>query len=518
LPGLAVSSSSAPATALEGPTVIGGFNGILGEEALNRHVFESCLAGRLRTVLSGGTVSLFCYGYTGSGKTHTAIGYGEPGVYRLAAEHLLGGVSTGVFIHATALEVYNDEVYDLLGEEAVRCTLRVDSDGQLQVTGPPTQHKLPPEESGILEGVGMEAAHATIATKPSSLRSVSIQEAADLDRLTQGCVQRRAVGSSTEHKQSSRSHALLRLELVSEAVLAARAAVHEAAALLPARKNALDNCKTGLFTQLFVGQRQVLRPEGEVPSEEEEVLGIALGSPGGGLKVLRPGDLVVEAVSQDGELSVAGTAMTLQGWQQHLHLPGLQLCRAVERKPREDWQTTFVELQRKQVQMQCLVDEAEAKLQVAEAKLAEVLASGPPQVGGCLYVVDLAGADYDHRAGGAQKESAAINKSLLALKECFRSLAGVGAQKPNFRQCKLTRLLEDALCPAASSQRRNRESLSVMLVNVSPEVRLEKMTVNTLRYGQLYAASGPSLRKQRPEKGQDDVGASVLEGNAVREQ
>ena len=45
---------------------------------------------RIDKVLLGGTTSLFCYGYTSSGKTHTVLGYeGEKGLYHLAAEHLL---------------------------------------------------------------------------------------------------------------------------------------------------------------------------------------------------------------------------------------------------------------------------------------------------------------------------------------------------------------------------------------------------------------------------------------------
>jgi len=52
---------------------------------------------------------------------------------------------------------------------------------------------------------------------------------------------------------------------------------------------------------------------------------------------------------------------------------------------------------------------------------------------GGQVLVDLAGADYDHRAGAAQKESAAINKSLLALKECFRSLAKVSGRSEQIR-------------------------------------------------------------------------------------
>merc|ERR1711924_226187 len=64
------------------------------------------------------------------------------------------------------------------------------------------------------------------------------------------------------------------------------------------------------------------------------------------------------------------------------------------------------------------------------------------------------------------------------------------SRPPKFRDSKLTRLLEDSLAPKAESERRNRESVSVMVVNVSPAGGLEKMTVNTLRYGQMYASGG----------------------------
>ena len=79
--------------------------------------------------------------------------------------------------------------------------------------------------------------------------------------------------------------------------------------------------------------------------------------------------------------------------------------------------------------------------------MAQAQARGGASVGGVLLLADLAGSDYDHRAGAAQKESAAINKSLLALKECLRSLAaapptkgggakgggGGGGARPKFR-------------------------------------------------------------------------------------
>lgn len=71
---------------------IGGFDGVFGQGANNRRVFDVAFEKRLPAVLRGATCSLFCYGYTGGGKTYTAIGGyegQEKGLFFLAAERLL---------------------------------------------------------------------------------------------------------------------------------------------------------------------------------------------------------------------------------------------------------------------------------------------------------------------------------------------------------------------------------------------------------------------------------------------
>ena len=82
-------------------------------------------------------------------------------------------------------------------------------------------------------------------------------------------------------------------------------------------------------------------------------------------------------------------------------------------------------------------------------------------LGGSLLLVDLVGADYDHCGGDAQKESTAINQSLLALKECFQLMAATAStsmqqQKsqscPWFQRSKLTCILEDSLLPWETSR------------------------------------------------------------------
>lgn len=509
VPGLALDSNDTwqtPVVVLENESMtIGGFAGVLGQEAANIDVFDSCFSDQILTVLRGGTASLFCYGYTGSGKTHTVIGYGEErGMYYLAAERLLqklgriqpagavgvdGAVDEELFLRATACEIYNDNIYDLLGTEKLECTLRTDSAGQLVVMGPPQTSKLEGAETGIPEELladdkSVREMHATILTQSEGLRSLSVHSLDDLLEISRSCVTKRATGSSTEHAQSSRSHAILRMEVVNSSLLRARAALDDAKALVPARRNAVDNGAKANLTLLHDGMKRVLRQEASLCADLLE-------------NVYEEDDLVVLDASAYGAV-VQGFECegmkTMEEWSQHFGLPGLKVAYVAVR--RDFGEPGAFERKRNALRAQSelcrkLLAEADAVVRLAEAKVEAVMSSGPSQLGGSLLVVDLAGADYDHRVGSQQKESAAINKSLLALKECFRSLAGVSPQKPKFRDSKLTRILEDSLAPSEMSSRRQRESTCVMLVNVSPAAALEKMTMNSLRYGQMYAVATP---------------------------
>merc|ERR1712048_508076 len=74
----------------------------------------------------------------------------------------------------------------------------------------------------------------------------------------------------------------------------------------------------------------------------------------------------------------------------------------------------------------------------------------------------------------------------------FQALAQGG--KVPFRDSKLTRMLEVVLCPGSSSNSGGPPSSpnlnsSVMLVNVSPAASIEKRTINSLRYGQMFAGT-----------------------------
>jgi len=161
-------------------------------------------------VLRGGAASFFSYGYTGGGKTHTVVGYGEErGMYYLAAERLLAelavlasgadaaaGDADALFLRATACEIYNDKVFDLLGEEKVEMTLRMDEAGQLVVQGLASREQL----DGVAEAVGP---FGTTVTRTAPLRSARVHAPEHLQQISDSCVTQRTSGSSTEHQQVS---------------------------------------------------------------------------------------------------------------------------------------------------------------------------------------------------------------------------------------------------------------------------------------------------------------------------
>ena len=96
---------------------------------------------------------------------------------------------------------------------------------------------------------------------------------------------------------------------------------------------------------------------------------------------------------------------------------------------------------------------------------------------GKLSLIDLAGSERgaDTKSHNRQRrmEGAEINKSLLSLKECIRAI-DCGSGHVPYRASKLTLVLKDAFT--------NKNSRTVMIVNVSPTASSADHTLNTLRY------------------------------------
>jgi len=112
--------------------------------------------------------------------------------------------------------------------------------------------------------------------------------------------------------------------------------------------------------------------------------------------------------------------------------------------------------------------------------------------GGKLSLIDLAGSergqDSKNHDATRRVESAHINKSLLALKECIRALdPASGATHVPYRGSKLTMVLKDSFAE---------HSRTVMISCVSPAASSSDHTLNTLRYADRVKAKGGQHREQ----------------------
>lgn len=96
---------------------------------------------------------------------------------------------------------------------------------------------------------------------------------------------------------------------------------------------------------------------------------------------------------------------------------------------------------------------------------------------GRLSMVDLAGnergVDNASASSKARRESAEINSSLLALKECIRSMASDRRFSP-FRQSKLTLLLRDAFL--------SQQAMTAMIACIKCPSTASNYILDTLRY------------------------------------
>mmetsp|Transcript_27645 Transcript_27645/g.55333 ORF Transcript_27645/g.55333 Transcript_27645/m.55333 type:complete len:455 (-) Transcript_27645:418-1782(-) len=234
---------------------LAGYASVL--DGANASVYARTLGPRMSRVAVGGTTSLFCYGYTGSGKTYTLLGDagGDGGLCRAAGEDLLTKISeanraedsvrsTPLWLRASVAEVYNESVYDLLDGRS-ECSLRMDGEGRLAVRGPTRKIDLPPpgEDAADAEAAAPGPA-ADFAVVTNGQAAVRVNSARDLDDVLLACRRHRATGISTEHSLSSRSHAVVKYEIVDDALVAARERAEEAESIRPALQVAYAKEKT----------------------------------------------------------------------------------------------------------------------------------------------------------------------------------------------------------------------------------------------------------------------------------
>ncbi|CAH0727654.1 unnamed protein product, partial [Brenthis ino] len=132
-----------------------------------------------------------------------------------------------------------------------------------------------------------------------------------------------------------------------------------------------------------------------------------------------------------------------------------------------------------------------------------VRSPGMHRVHGKFSLIDLAGnergADTSSANRQTRMESAEINKSLLALKECIRALGMKGNNHLPFRVSKLTQVLRDSFI--------GDKSRTCMIAMISPAMSSCEHSLNTLRYADRVKELGTTegSRGGRPESPLADV-------------
>ncbi|XP_041854718.1 uncharacterized protein LOC121648582 [Melanotaenia boesemani] len=162
------------------------FDQVFGEESSNEDMYQTTVYPLVQHMLSGGKATCFAYGQTGAGKTYTMLGSspGKPGLYALAVQDIFTHLSTtyrysSLLVYVSFFEIYCGQLYDLLDH---RKRLFAREDGQKVV-------------------------HI------SRLRDVRVDSVSSLlEVISQGTAER-TQGVSGVNPLSSRSHALLQIQL-----------------------------------------------------------------------------------------------------------------------------------------------------------------------------------------------------------------------------------------------------------------------------------------------------------------
>ena len=113
------------------------------QSARQEHIYKQTAADIVESVMEGYNGTIFAYGQTGTGKTFTMVGNHEDpdmkGMIPRAFEHIFTNINnntnptTKFLVRASFLEIYNEEIRDLLGRDPKQKLDLKEADGQVYV-------------------------------------------------------------------------------------------------------------------------------------------------------------------------------------------------------------------------------------------------------------------------------------------------------------------------------------------------------------------------------------------------
>jgi len=161
------------------------FDAVFDSDATNVDIYTQCCRPLIYKVFHGAKATCFAYGQTGSGKSWTMLGQGnvEPGLYVQAGKDIFSAVQLEQFNHlcvrVSYFEIYGDKLFDLL-QRRKELFCREDRKQQVNI-------------------IGLTVKNCT--TEEQLLATIDVGN------------QIRATGVTGANSQSSRSHAVLSIEL-----------------------------------------------------------------------------------------------------------------------------------------------------------------------------------------------------------------------------------------------------------------------------------------------------------------
>ena len=161
------------------------FDGAFHERTSEAQVFEAAAKPLVESVLNGYSGTLFVYGQTGTGKTHTMgllkkLGPKSDGIVPRSVRVLMEQLPPGGLITLSFLQIYMENIYDLLNSEGKPLPLREDPSGEVFV---------------------------------QDLVQVRLQDTAQALALINTGLTNRIMGSQNANQTSSRSHIVLLLNV-----------------------------------------------------------------------------------------------------------------------------------------------------------------------------------------------------------------------------------------------------------------------------------------------------------------
>ena len=169
------------------------FDVVYGEQSTQQAVYDECAFGLIESVLEGYNGTMFAYGQTGCGKTHTMMGPAsslevnseladERGIIPRAVRHIFGFFDSAdknikFLVRCSYLEIYNENILDLLCKQNNQINLAIKEDPN--------------------KGIYVK-----------DLTTVIVKSVPDLEKTLFAGMKNRKTGETEMNKDSSRSHSI----------------------------------------------------------------------------------------------------------------------------------------------------------------------------------------------------------------------------------------------------------------------------------------------------------------------